>query len=278
MPELPEVQTIVNDLIAAGITGATIVKARVFWPRSIAEPSPRAFCRTIQGREVNFIRRRGKFMVFGLSGGLSLLIHLRMSGRLHWVSCHTRRLPHEHVVVEFDNGHQLRLHDTRKFGRFYLVENPQGVLGRLGPEPLARSFTAAALARQLTSRKRLLKPLLLDQSVIAGLGNIYVDEALWEAALHPCRLAASLAPQEIKALHRAICRVLKRGLKNQGTSLGTGKPNFYSVAQRQGRNRDELNVFRRTGLPCPRCKTAIQRIVVGQRSTHVCPECQRVGQ
>jgi formamidopyrimidine-DNA glycosylase len=278
MPELPEVQTIVDDLIAAGIPGATIVRARVFWPRSIAEPSPRAFCSAIKGRQVNCIRRRGKFMVFELSGGLSLLMHLRMSGRLHWVPSHAKRLPHEHVVVEFDNGRQLRLHDTRKFGRFYLVKDPQGVLGRLGPEPLARSFTAAALARRLTPRKRLLKPLLLDQTVIAGLGNIYVDESLWEAGLHPCRLASSLAAQEIEALHRAICRVLKRGLKNQGTSLGSGKPNFYSVARRQGRNRDELKVFRRTGLPCLRCKTPIQRIVVGQRSTHVCPECQRVGE
>jgi formamidopyrimidine-DNA glycosylase len=276
MPELPEVQTIVNDLIAAGIPGTTILRARVFWPRSIAKPSPHAFCRTIKGRRVNSIRRRGKFMVFELSGGLSLLMHLRMSGRLHWVSRHARRLPHEHVVVEFDNGRQLRLHDTRKFGRFYLVENPQEVLGRLGPEPLTRSFTATALAQRVTPRKRSLKPLLLDQTVIAGLGNIYVDEALWEAGLHPCRLSSSLTPREIKALHRAIARVLRRGLKNLGTSLGTGKPNFYSVARRQGRNRDELKVFRRTGLPCPRCKTPIQRIVVGQRSTHVCPACQRM--
>ncbi len=276
MPELPEVQTIVDDLIAAGIPGATIVKAKVFWPRSVAEPSPRAFCRTLKARKVTSIRRRGKFMVFGLTGGLTLLMHLRMSGRLHWLSRKTRRRPHEHVILEFDNGRQLRFHDTRKFGRLYLVPDPEAVLGSLGPEPLTRKFTSASLIEQLLRRKRLLKPLLLDQTVIAGLGNIYADEALWEAGLHPCRLSSSLNPKEIKALHRAIPRVLRRGLKNLGTSLGTGKPNFYSVARRRGRNRDELKVFRRTGLPCPRCKTPIQRIVVGQRSTHVCPECQRM--
>jgi formamidopyrimidine-DNA glycosylase len=202
-------------------------------------------------------------------------MHLRMSGRLHWLSRKTRRRTHEHVIFEFDNGRQLRFHDTRKFGRIYLVQNPEAVLGSLGPEPLTRKFTAAALAERLLPRKRLLKPLLLDQTVIAGLGNIYVDEALWEAGLHPCRLSSSLNPEEIKSLHRAIPRVLRRGLKNLGTSLGTGKPNFYSVGRRRGHNRDELKVFRRTGLPCPRCKTPIQRIVVGQRSTHVCPVCQR---
>jgi formamidopyrimidine-DNA glycosylase len=116
----------------------------------------------------------------------------------------------------------------------------------------------------------------LDQTVIAGLGNIYVDEALWDAGLHPCRLSASLSEAEIKALHRAIPKVLKRGLKNLGTSLGTGKANFYSVARHTGRNQDQLKVFRRTGAPCPRCKSPIERLIVGQRSTHICPACQRL--
>jgi formamidopyrimidine-DNA glycosylase len=117
--------------------------------------------------------------------------------------------------------------------------------------------------------------LLLDQTFIAGLGNIYVDEALWEARLHPCRLADTLSKPEIRALRLAIPRVLKRGLKNLGTSLGTGKTNFYSVANRRGRNKDQLKVFRRTGFPCPRCKKNIERIIVGQRSTHICPVCQK---
>ena len=230
MPELPEVQTIVNDLKAAGVEGTTIKAARVFWSRTIAEPSANAFCKRIRGKSVSVIRRRGKFIVFDFKNGNNLLMHLRMSGRLHLVFNDLPRSKHEHVILSLADGRQLRFHDTRKFGRLYLTS--------------------------------------------AGLGNIYVDEALWESKIHPCRMAASLTASEIRALHRAIPRVLKRGLKNLGTSLGTAKTNFYSIAKHQGRNRDELKVFRRTDLPCPRCRTKIQRIIVGQRSTHICPKCQ----
>jgi formamidopyrimidine-DNA glycosylase len=126
----------------------------------------------------------------------------------------------------------------------------------------------------LTRRNRRIKPLLLDQGFVAGIGNIYADEALWEARIHPMRPAGSITAAEARALHRAIQLVLKRGLRNLGTSLGTGKANFYSVGRRRGRNVDELKVFRRTGLPCPRCGGRIARIIVAQRSTHLCPRCQ----
>jgi formamidopyrimidine-DNA glycosylase len=142
---------------------------------------------------------------------------------------------------------------------------------------LTTGFTWKILAQQLHLRKRRLKPLLLDQTFIAGLGNIYADEALWESKIHPCRMASSLSDSEIRALHRAIPKVLKRGLKNLGTSLGTAKTNFYSIAKHQGRNRDQLRVFRRTGWPCRRCRSIIQRIIVDQRSTHICPKCQSMG-
>ena len=275
MPELPEVQTIVGDLKAAGIEGNVITGAKVFWARTIAEPSAGAFCRRIKGQKISAIRRRGKFIVFDFTKGDNLLMHLRMSGRLHLISGESPRKKHEHVILSFRGGKQLRFHDTRKFGRIYLTTDANKILGRLGPEPLADGFTRKILARRLGPRRRQLKPLLLDQTFIAGLGNIYVDEALWESRIHPCRLAASLTETEIRALYQAIPRVLKRGLKNLGTSLGTGKANFYSIARHQGRNRDELKVFRRTGRPCPRCRTKIQRIIVGQRSTHICPKCQR---
>ena len=274
MPELPEVQTIVNDLNAAGIDGAVISGAKVYWSRTIAEPSPSVFCRRIQGKTISAVRRRGKFIVLELNNGENLLIHLRMSGRLHLVARNLTREKHEHVILNFKDGNQLRFHDTRKFGRIYLTADADKILGRLGLEPLTAGFTREILARQLHPRKRRIKPLLLDQTFIAGLGNIYVDEALWESRIHPCRLASSLSDSEIRALHRAIPRVLKRGLKNLGTSLGTGKTNFYSIAKHQGRNRDELKVFRRTGRPCRRCRMEIRRIVVGQRSTHICPGCQ----
>jgi formamidopyrimidine-DNA glycosylase len=274
MPELPEVQTIVNDLKTAGVEGTTIKSAKVFWSRTIAEPSAKVFCNRIRGKSVAAIRRRGKFIVFDFKNGDNLLIHLRMSGRLHLVSYDMPRKKHEHVFLSFADGRQLRFHDTRKFGRLYLTADAEKILDRLGPEPLATGYTQKIFARSLSPRKRMLKPLLLDQTFIAGLGNIYVDEALWESKVHPRRIAASLTKSEIRALHRAIPRVLKRGLKNLGTSLGTAKTNFYSIAKHQGRNRDELKVFRRTDLPCPRCQAKIQRIIVGQRSTHICPKCQ----
>ena len=276
MPELPEVQTVVDDLCAANLEGRKIAEAMVFWARTIAEPTSKAFCRRIRGQKITAIRRRGKFIVFEFMSGDHLLLHLRMSGRLRLVPPEQRRKKHEHVILNFKGGKQLRFHDTRKFGRIYLTSDADKILGRLGPEPLADGFTCNILARRLRLRQRLLKPLLLDQTFIAGLGNIYVDEALWESKIHPCRIAASLSEPEVRALHRAIPRVLKRGLKNLGTSLGTGKANFYSIAKHQGRNRDKLRVFRRTDRPCPRCQTKIQRIIVGQRSTHICPVCQKV--
>lgn len=274
MPELPEVQTLVNDLIAAGLIGKRIVGARVYWPRSIAIISPRVFCGRIRAKTIRVIWRRGKFIVFDLSSGYHLLIHLRMTGRLHLVAPGVPRSKHEHVILNLGEKLQLRFHDTRKFGRMFLVNDLEPTLSLLGPEPLTTTFTAKTLARRMQSRQRLVKPLLLDQTFIAGLGNIYVDEALWEARIHPCRTASGLSKTETRALHRAIPRVLKRGLKNLGTTLGTGKSNFYSVARHRGRNQDQLKVFRRTGLPCPRCKTPIERISVGQRSTHLCPRCQ----
>jgi formamidopyrimidine-DNA glycosylase len=276
MPELPEVQTIVNDLNDSGIIGLRINGAQVFWSGTIAAPSPGKFCRQIKGLSFTAVTRRGKHLVFETDGDLTMLLHLRMSGRLHLVGAGVPRIKHEHVIIKFVDRRQLRFHDTRKFGRIQLVEDPEAILGRLGPEPLEKKFTAKVLSERLGRHDRMLKPLLLDQHFIAGLGNIYVDEALWDARLHPLRISSGLIEGEIKALRRAIPKVLKRGLKNLGTSLGTGETNFYSVASRSGRNKDELKVFRRTGLPCPRCKTTIQRILVGQRSTHICPKCQRI--
>ena len=275
MPELPEVQTIVDDLKSAGFIGAAITGAQVFWTRTISGLSAATFCRRINKQTLTNIRRRGKFIVFDLSGHDHLLIHLRMTGRLLWAAPEQARSKHEHVILTFQNQRQLRFHDTRKFGRFYLVQDAETILGRLGPEPLAPEFTVRVFSRLLGPRQGRLKPLLLNQSFIAGLGNIYADEALWEAKIHPLRSASSLSGAETKALHQAVRNVLKRGLKNLGTTLGAGQSNFYSIARNKGRNRDQLMVFRRTDLPCLRCKTLIERIVVAQRSTHVCPKCQK---
>jgi len=274
MPELPEVETIARDLNAAGLVGKTLTCARVYWGRTVAEPSVPEFCRLIEKKQIAAVGRRGKFLVIDFAGGGHLLMHLRMSGRLHLVPAGIERLPHEHVVLAFADGSELRFHDTRKFGRIYLMADAERVLGRLGPEPFDPGFTSAVLFEGMRKRSRWVKPLLLDQGFVAGLGNIYADEALWEAQIHPRRTSDSISRKEADALHAAIRRVLRRGLKNLGTSLGTGKANFYSVGRRRGRNRDALKVFRRTGEPCPRCAAPVQRIIVGQRSTHICPNCQ----
>ncbi len=276
MPELPEVQTIVNDLKASAILGASVFGARVSWPASIAQPGAAEFCRRIRDRTLGSVRRRGKYIVFDFAGGGHLLIHLRMSGRLHLVPARQPVSKHEHVILRLDDGRELRLHDTRKFGRVHLVEGTQEIFNGLGFEPLEAHFTARALGRMVGRRRRSIKPLLLDQGMIAGLGNIYADEALWRARVHPLRSADSLNQDEIRRLHRAIRSVLRQGLANAGTSLGAGKNNFHSIGDNRGRNQEQLRVYGRRDQPCSRCRTAIERIVVSQRSSHLCPICQRL--
>lgn len=273
MPELPEVQTIVNDLNAAGIPGRNIVATEVFWSRIIARSSPREFGERIRNQRIKVIRRRAKYIVFELSKDY-LLVHLRMTGRFNLYQTHSERGKHEHVILRLDDSRELRYHDPRKFGRFFLLEDPKDVLASLGPEPLGDDFTPEVFGHALQPRQRQLKPLLLDQSFLAGLGNIYTDEALFEARLHPRRMASDLSKPEIRSLYHAIRKVLRQGIQNYGTTLGLGTGNFRS-ADRRGRNRKKLQVFHKTGQPCPRCGTPIERIIVGQRSTHFCPRCQK---
>lgn len=275
MPELPEVETLARDLRRAGLIGRTVTDARVYWPRTIDRPGITQFRNRILGNQFEDAGRRGKFLVLPLSDGDTLLIHLRMTGQLAFEEPSVPRKKHEHVILELDGDSHLRFHDTRKFGRWYLVEEPEELLGKLGPEPLSAEFDPATLATILHSRRRQLKPLLLDQTVLAGLGNIYVDEALWTAGIHPLRRSHTLEETEIHALYDAIRTVLRRGIKNMGTTLGTGRANFYSVGGRRGNNQTALRVFRQAEEPCPRCRTPIERIVVGQRSTYICPDCQR---
>jgi len=274
MPELPEVQTVVNDLVAENLIGRKVVGAEIRWPKIVAEPPAGKFQEIIKNRTIIDISRRGKFIRIDLQPEKVLFIHLRMSGRLFLVETESPVSKHEHLILALNDGRQLRYHDTRKFGRFWLVDDPEQVVGALGIEPLSPEFTLETFTEKLRSRHRQLKPLLLDQSLIAGLGNIYVDESLWAARLHPTRLGDSLSDKEIKALYQAIPQVLRQGLKNQGTSLGNGKGNFLSAGQRRGRNQEVLQVFHRTGQPCSACGTKIERMIVAQRSTHFCPHCQ----
>jgi len=273
MPELPEVETVVNDL-RPGLVGRTIVGAWVHWPKTIATHTPIEFSKKIINQSILGINRRGKFLSFALSSGDTLFVHLRMTGRFTIEQKPGTSGSHERVSLELDNDCVLKFHDTRKFGRWFLVKDVREIVGKLGPEPLDLDFTLREFRLMLSSKSRRLKPLLLDQSFLAGLGNIYVDEALWLAKLHPNSLSNQISQQKAKALFEAIRSVLKRGLETQGTTLGSGKSNFYRPGGERGKHQDILNVFRRTGLPCPRCGTPIVRIVVAQRSTHICPKCQ----
>lgn len=270
MPELPEVETYARDL-AALLPGRRFTGARVDWPNQIPLNSPASLDAGIRGQTVTSVSRRGKYLVLRLSRD-TLLVHLKMSGRLQLAPAADPPNPHAHIVFGMDRGDELRFHDPRKFGRIYLLADPAPLLGPLGPEPLDEALTPAAFRARLAGRRGRLKPLLLDQTFIAGLGNIYVDESLWAARLHPLRTADSLEPGEIDRLYRAIREVLVRAIEARGTSFSAA--GYRDLTGNPGEMQGTLAVFRRTGAPCPACGAAIARLTVGQRSTHVCPRCQ----
>jgi formamidopyrimidine-DNA glycosylase len=273
VPELPEVETIVRELREAGLPGVKIKRAVVLWERTIAEPSPSTFSQHIANQSILEISRRGKFIVFSLTD-YSLLVHLRMTGKFLISFEDTLPTSHERVRLYLSDGRILRYEDQRKFGKWHLTNEPQNILNQIGLEPLSTSFTLDAFKNLLQGKKRQIKPFLLDQKFVAGIGNIYVDEALWLAKIHPLRTLESLKANEVQALHKAIITVLNKGIDNVGTSLGATRANYYSVSGRRGNNQETLKVFRCDGLPCPRCNKTIEKIIVGQRGTHFCPSCQ----
>ena len=277
MPELPEVETVVRDLRKLGVPGRKITGVRIRWCGAIEAPAPARLVALVVGRRINSISRRGKYIIFELSSGQHLLVHLRMTGRL---SLHNPDEPgdcHQHVILSLDDGRELRFRDPRKFGRWLLTRDAATILGKMGPEPLATDFTLCRFRAVLSRHTGRIKPLLLDQRVIAGLGNIYADEALWEAGIHPLRRCGTLSLAEQKQLYKAIRAVLRRAIQARGTSLGTGSTNFHTATGDLGKNQGRLRVHARAGWPCPRCGTRIERLVVGQRSTYVCRNCQKNG-
>ncbi len=271
MPELPEVETIARQLRAHGVAGKVILSAKVNWAPTVEPQSPNAFCRTICGTTIAEISREGKWMLFTLDSGQSIMIHLRMAGAFS-----LEPSPYDRVVLQLSGGLNLYYRDTRKFGRWKLVEDPASILGALGPDALTRRFTFAYFSAVLKKRHRKIKPLILDQSVVAGLGNIYADEALWEAKIHPERLSDSLSAVECAALFKAIKYVLKIGIKNRGTSLGEGKTNYRQVDGESGGNRAVVKAYGRAGKPCERCKSTLVKRVVAQRGSTFCPNCQKI--
>ncbi len=270
MPELPEVENYKRDL-AELLVGRPFTGVHVDWPNQIEVPAVAELKRRLPGQIVTAVSRRGKFLQIHMSQGDTLLIHLRMSGRLYVEPASTPRDPHVHVAFELDSDDELRFYDPRKFGRVYLVDDPVTVVGELGPEPLEADFTVERFAELLAGRRGRIKPLLLNQQFLAGLGNIYTDEALYAAGLHPLRTADTLDPDEIARLHQAIRSTLRRAIGHRGTSFSWVYRDAYGEP---GSFQEQLQVYGREGEPCPRCGTPIERIIVGQRGTHLCPNCQ----
>jgi formamidopyrimidine-DNA glycosylase len=281
MPELPEVETIARKL-RPQLVGRIIQNADLRWRRTLAAPSIRIFRQRIRGQEIKDVTRRAKYLILRLSQD-SLLIHLRMSGDLYMKDSTIKPEKHDRLILRLlpasysesepdESGSELShlvFNDTRKFGRVWLTATPDDVLGKLGPEPLSRAFTPQWLHAALHRKHRQLKPLLLDQNFLAGLGNIYTDEALHVARLHPLAASDSVTTREAEALHEAIRKVLREGIRRNGASI--------DWVYRGGKFQNYFRVYDRTGKPCPVCGTEIQRILAGQRSTHFCPTCQMVG-
>ncbi len=270
MPELPEVETVVRAL-RQPLIGRTIIGVRNDWPRHIGTPSVDELKMRLSGCQVKSIHRRAKYLVFTLTQGETLIAHLKMSGHLSVVDANLPADKHVHTVFELDNGQELRFRDPRKFGRVYLVHNPDQILGKLGPEPLEASFTPAVLQQRLNGRSRAIKPLLLEQELIAGVGNIYADEALFYAKLRPTRPANTLGEADFHALHAAIQKVLNLGIAREGASIDM----YTKPDGSKGDMQNAVAVFRRTGSPCYTCGRPVERIVLGGRSTHFCPHCQK---
>ena len=266
MPELPEVETIARKL-KPDLVGKTILSADLRWSRTLATPSPKKFREQIRGQKIEEVTRRAKYFILHLSD-FSLLVHLRMSGDLFIKNSTISPEKHDRLVIKLSgrDAKSLVFNDTRKFGRVWLTANPCEILGKLGPEPLNKGFTPQWLHSALRKKHRQLKPLLLDQTFLAGLGNIYTDEALNIAKLHPLAASDSVTAKQAEALHEAIRKVLKEGIRRNGASI--------DWVYRGGEFQNYFRVYDREGEPCKTCGTKIKRMTVGQRGTHFCPKCQ----
>jgi formamidopyrimidine-DNA glycosylase len=268
MPELPEVETIKNEL-SPRVLGHTIKDVDVFWNKMVRQPSLTEFRRCITGKTITALSRRGKYLFFHLNGDGVLVMHMKMTGSL-LVNPSDDRF--SRAVFHLDDGTTVHFWDPRKFGVMWLADDESAVDAMLGPEPLNRAFTPAALAALLDDRKAPVKAVLLDQSIIAGIGNMYADEALFEARLHPLKPAGELTADEITRLHSAIRHVLRKALGKGGASVR----NYIRPDGSPGTAHDEFVVAHGVGKNCPICGGPIERIVVRGRGTYICPRCQRL--
>jgi formamidopyrimidine-DNA glycosylase len=274
MPELPEVETI-RSRLAPALTGRRFEHVQIFDPRLTRPEPPEAVASALEGERIVGVGRRGKYLVFAFASGRHLLVHLRMTGNvLHPAPAGPEADPYVRAVVNLDNGSDVAYRDVRRFGTWALLEpgelDEYFAARRLGGEPLERSFTSKALAKALAGRRAPVKAALLDQRAAAGIGNIYADEALWYARVHPLLPAGDLGDVEVAALRRGIRKALELGIARQGATLR----DYRGADGEQGRMQNEFRVYGRAGEPCPRCGTPIEKIRAGGRGTWYCPACQ----
>jgi formamidopyrimidine-DNA glycosylase len=279
MPELPEVEVVRRDLERA-VVGSTVVGAAVTGRRSVRRHSPAELVDAVTGRRLREVTRRGKFLLVGLDAPPGsdprdvLVVHLRMSGQLRLAaSARDPAAAHTHAVFDLEDGRQLRFVDPRTFGELFVTTRDVPELASLGIDPLADALTRDGLAELVGTRRARLKPLLLDQHVVAGLGNIYTDEILHRARLRWNRPGTSVTPREMTALHTAMLSTLTEAIEHRGSSLADGQ--YVDLAGRTGEFQHHHLVYAREGEPCRRCRRAITRVRVAGRSHFSCPACQR---
>ncbi len=272
MPELPEVETVVRNL-RPDLVGRQVQSVWYDWDNVIRTPAHPEFIARMEGRRILALRRRAKYIVAELDEGL-LMVHLKMTGRLYVAS---KDVVHDadrwvHFRLGLDDGRELRFSDSRKFGRVYLTDAIEDVTGELGPEPLTDDFTAAIFTERMAGRSKNIKALLLDQSFIAGVGNIYADESLHRAGIHPLRRVNSLSADETKRLYQTVRQSLQDGINHEGASI-----NWYRKPDgSKGSSQNHFFVYGRTGQSCHHCGHLVEKIRVAQRGTHFCPICQPI--
>lgn len=269
MPELPEVETVRNELLPH-IIGRCVTGVTLFWEGIVRQPSAREFCSRLIGQRITGIARRGKYLIVSLSSGDLWIIHLKMTGSLLIGQDSSEPPKYTRAIIRLDNGTNVFFRDPRKFGVMRLVKDKNSIVGKLGPEPLEADFTPSVLAQRLAKRKAPVKALLFDQGFIAGIGNMYADEALFAARVHPLRSGASLSQEEVEHLHNAIRQVLSSAISNKGASVDT----YFRPDGTLGTAHFEFKVAHGAGKTCPACGTPIERIVVRNRGTYFCPKCQ----
>lgn len=274
MPELPEVET-VRKTLAENLIGLTIKEIGINHESVIKTPCTIEFKKLISGKTIISMERRGKYLIFGLSEGLNMIIHLRMTGQLVYEEKSIPMKKHTHVFFGFDNNKELRFTDQRRFGRIWLVSDQElpGVSGlcSLGPEPLGEDFLPENFKEKLSKRKTRIKSLLLDQTFIAGIGNIYADEILFRSHIHPERTAQSLQEEEMGCLFEEVKNTLSEAVEHRGTTFS----DYVDGKGEKGSHQNYLNVYQQKGEKCPRCGTIIEKIKVGSRSAYHCPGCQK---